>query len=95
MKSSVSIIFSPPIFYTHLVQIQTPEFLLKSSIYQSFSLILQFELHGFRFKVFTGYIQLFFVILERENIDQSCGSTGLDKSLTNSNIKSILICSMF
>ena len=51
MKSIVSSILTNLIFYTHLVQIQTPKFLLKNSIYQSFSVILPIELHGFRIDI--------------------------------------------
>ena len=50
MKSGISSIFVYLVFCTHLVQIQVLDFLLESSAYQPFRLILQFELHGFSFK---------------------------------------------
>ena len=50
MKSGISSIFAYLVFCTHLVQIRVLDFLLESSAYQPFSLILQFELHGFRLK---------------------------------------------
>ena len=51
MKSGISSIFAYLVFCTHLVQIRVLDFLLESSAYQPFSLILQFELHGFRLNI--------------------------------------------
>ena len=51
MKSGISSIFAYLVFCTHLVQIRVLDFLLESSAYQPFSLILQFKLHGFRCKI--------------------------------------------
>ena len=76
MKSSISSIFAYLVFRTHLVQIRVLDFLLESSAYQPFSLILQFELHGFRSNSSEEYISKMLASTLKSIIEESDNRIG-------------------